>query len=213
MITLILPVKNLRFYSIQWNLPKSTELVSVGAKTGLADAGCQWGSQQVRKSVISLKEYLPLSTHSAWGERLVKQRETEWASFLAPGHGVKLICSSSKPIWGCWGTFSFKGSKMLFFSFVCCFSRILYSLSVPGKQERAEWHAVLRTEIMREGTCLDSFQWLPSGTFYLNVIYSVMPLLLKILNAFLALWRLLFAWLCFCSIFFLLLKAALCEDI
>ena len=39
MITLILPVKNLRFYSIQWNLPKSTELVSVGAKTGLADAG------------------------------------------------------------------------------------------------------------------------------------------------------------------------------
>ena len=44
------------------------------------------------------------------------------------------------------------------------FSRILYSLSVPGKQEQAELHAVLRTEIMRKGTCLDSFQGLPSVT-------------------------------------------------
>ena len=61
---------------------------------------------------------------------------------------------------------------------MCCFSRALYSLSVPGKQEPAELRAVLRTEIMRKSTCLDSFQWLPSVTF------SVMPLLLKILNAF-----------------------------
>ena len=44
-------------------------------------------------------------------------------------------------------------------SFVCCFSSTLYSLLVPGKQERAELHAVLRTEIMRKGTCLDSLQW------------------------------------------------------
>ena len=73
---------------------------------------------------------------------------------------------------------------MLFSSFVCHFSRTLYSLSVPGKQERADLHAVLRTEIMRKGTCLDSFQWLPSVTFYLKVIYSVMPLLLRIWNAF-----------------------------
>ena len=71
---------------------------------------------------------------------------------------------------------------MPFSSFVCRFSRILYSLSVPGKQERAEMHAVLRTEIMRKSTCLDSFQWLPSVTFYLKVIYSVMPLLLRIWN-------------------------------
>ena len=34
-------------------------------------------------------------------------------------------------------------------SFVCCFSRTLYSLSVPGKQERAELHTAVRTEIMR----------------------------------------------------------------
>ena len=92
----------------------------------------------------------------------------------------------------CQGTFSFKGSNMLFFSFVCHFSRILYFLSVCGKQEWAELRAVFRTEIMRKGTCLDSFQWLPSVTPfseslqwpYLKVIYSVMPLLLRIWHAF-----------------------------
>jgi len=84
----------------------------------------------------------------------------------------------------CQGMFNFKGSNMLFSSFVCRFSRTLYSLSVPGKQERAELHSVLRTEIVRKGTCLDSFQWLPSVTFYLKVIYSVMPLFLRIWNAF-----------------------------
>ena len=73
---------------------------------------------------------------------------------------------------------------MLFSSFVCHFSRTLYSLSVPGKQERAELHAVLRTEITRKGTCLDSLQWLPSVTFYLKVTYSVIPLLLRIWNVF-----------------------------
>ena len=84
----------------------------------------------------------------------------------------------------CQGTFNFKGSNMLFSSFVCHFSRTLYSFSVPGKQEWAELHAVLRTEIMRKGTCLDSLQWLPSVTFYLKVIYSIMPLLFRIWNAF-----------------------------
>ena len=39
-----------------------------------------------------------------------------------------------------------KGSNMSLFSFLCHFSRILYSLSVPGKPERAELHAVLRTD-------------------------------------------------------------------
>ena len=32
--------------------------------------------------------------------------------------------------------------------------------------ERVELHAVLRTEIMRKGTCLDSSQWLPSMTLF-----------------------------------------------
>ena len=53
------------------------------------------------------------------------------------------------------GMFNFNGSNMFFF---VLFSRTLYSLSVPGKQEQAELHAVLRTEIMRKGTCLDYFQ-------------------------------------------------------
>ena len=84
----------------------------------------------------------------------------------------------------CQGTFNFKGSNMLFSSFVCHFSRTLYSLSVPGKQERAELYTVLRTEVMRKGICLDSFQWLPSVTFYLKVIYSAMSLFLRIWNDF-----------------------------
>ena len=99
---------------------------------------------------------------------------------------------------------------MLFSSFVCHFSRTLYSLSVPGKEERAELHAVLRTEIMREGTCLDSFQWLPSVTPFSD-LFSYSPLMQDI-ECFLALWRLLFAWLCFCSVF-LLPKVASYEDI
>ena len=37
----------------------------------------------------------------------------------------------------CQGTFSFKGSNVLFSSFVCCFSRTLYFLSVPGKSRAA----------------------------------------------------------------------------
>ena len=67
----------------------------------------------------------------------------------------------------CQGTFDFKGPNM-FSSFVCHFSRTLCSLLGPGKQEWAELHAVLRTEIMGKGTCLDSLQWLSSGTLYLK---------------------------------------------
>ena len=68
---------------------------------------------------------------------------------------------------GCQGTFDFKGPNM-FSSFVCHFSRTLCSLLGPGKQEWAELHAVLRTEIMGKGTCLDSLQWLSSVTLYLQ---------------------------------------------
>ena len=56
----------------------------------------------------------------------------------------------------------------MFSSFVCHFSRTLCSLSVPEKQERAELHTVLRTEITEKNTCLDSLQWLPSVTLYLK---------------------------------------------
>ena len=48
------------------------------------------------------------------------------------------------------------------------FSRTLCSLSVPGIQEGAELHAVLRSEIVGKSTCLDSLQWLFSVTFYLK---------------------------------------------
>lgn len=64
---------------------------------------------------------------------------------------------------------------MLFPPFVCCFSRAFCSLSVPGKQERAELHTVLRTEVM--GQRMRGF---PSVTFYFTVNYSVMSLLLRI---------------------------------
>ena len=99
---------------------------------------------------------------------------------------------------------------------LCAVSQGLYSLSVPGKQEWAELHEVLRTEIMRKGTCLDSFQWLPSVTPFSDLLlkgslFSYAPLTQDV-ECFLALLRLLFAWLCFCSIL-LLPKAALYEDI
>ena len=84
----------------------------------------------------------------------------------------------------CQGTFNFKRSNMLFSSFVCGFPWTFYSLSVPGKQEWAELHAVVKTEVLRKGICLDSFQWLPSVTFYLKVIYSAMSLFLRIWNDF-----------------------------
>ena len=64
---------------------------------------------------------------------------------------------------------------MLFPPFVCCFSRALCSLSVPGKQERAELHTVLRTEVM--GQRMRGF---PSVTFYFTVNNSVMSLLPRI---------------------------------
>ena len=70
----------------------------------------------------------------------------------------------------CQGMFNFKGSSMLFSSFVCCFSRTLCSLSVPGKQEQTELHAVLRTEIMGKSTCLDSLQWLLSVTPFSDLL-------------------------------------------
>ena len=71
-----------------------------------------------------------------------------------------------------------------YFLLLCADSQGLYSLSVPGTQEGAELHAVLRTEVMRKSICWDSLQWLPSVTFYLKVIYSVMTLFLRIWNAF-----------------------------
>ena len=93
----------------------------------------------------------------------------------------------------------------MLFSFVCHFSRILCSLSVPRRREWAELYAVLRTEIMREGTCWDSLQWLPSVTLLKCNLFSYVPLTQDI-ECFLALWRLLFAWLCSCSFFFYCLK-------
>ena len=51
---------------------------------------------------------------------------------------------------------------------LCTISQGLCSLSVPGKQERAELQAALRTEIMGKSICLDSLQWLSSVTLYLK---------------------------------------------
>ena len=84
-----------------------------------------------------------------------------------PQHSAFFIVQLSQPYMTtgktialtCQGTFNFKESNMLFSSFVCCFSRALCSLSIPGKQERAELHAVLRTDVMRQSACVNSLQW------------------------------------------------------
>ena len=95
---------------------------------------------------------------------------------------------------------------------ICC----LFFISVPflkdsmflissGKQERAELHAGLRTEIMGKNTCLDSLQWLSSVAFYLqdypffcnwwNFINGWVIILLKIYkNAFLQIKYPCFTW-------------------
>ena len=55
------------------------------------------------------------------------------------------------------------------------------------------------------GHLLGSLQCLPSVTLIKCNLFSYAPLTQDI-ECFLALWRLLFAWLCFCSIFFYCLK-------
>ena len=115
------------------------------------------------------------------------------------------LCLQLNNLTWCRGTFSFKGSNMLFFSFVCRFSRIYYSLSVPGKQEWAELHEFSGLRPWEGAPAWipfsDSLQWLPSVTLLKCNLFSYAPLPQDI-ECFLALWRLLFAWLCFCSIFF-----------
>ena len=101
--------------------------------------------------------------------------------------------------------FSFKGSNMLFFSFVCHFSRILYSLSVPGKQEWAELHEFSGLRPWEGAPAWipfsDSLQWLPSVTLLKCNLFSYAPLT-QDMECFLTLWRLLFAWLFLFSFFF-----------
>ena len=83
------------------------------------------------------------------------------------------------------GTFNFKESNRLFSSFVCCFSRALCSLSVPGKQERAELHAVLRTEVMNR-----THAWIPFSDLLLYYkLLSHVPIT-QDMDCLLALWRL-----------------------
>ena len=65
-----------------------------------------------------------------------------------------------KNIWpiNCQGMFNFKESNMLHFSsFVCCFSRILCSLSVPITGMSRTAHSSQGWD-QGKGTCLDSFQ-------------------------------------------------------
>lgn len=84
-------------------MPKSTELKSVGAKTGLVDAGVPVRESASEKDSALFEGVSPFEHPFSVGERLVKHGETEWASSPALGHGVKLICSSSKPIWALLG--------------------------------------------------------------------------------------------------------------
>ena len=84
---------------------------------------------------------------------------------------------------------------MLFFSFVCHFSRILYSSSVAAGMSRAaciswDWDPEKRWPAW-------SLQWLPPVTSLKCDLLSYADM-----QCFLALRRCLFAWLCFCSVFF-----------
>ena len=84
----------------------------------------------------------------------------------------------------CQGTFNFKGSNM-FSSFVCHFSRTLCSLLGPGKQEWAELHAVLRTEVMNR-----THAWIPFSDLLLYYkLLSHVPIT-QDMDCLLALWRL-----------------------
>ena len=104
-------------------------------------------------------------------------------------------------------TFNFKGSNIFFFCVLFFKDSILYQFL----ENRSEQSCMqFSGQIMRRGTCLDSFQWLPSMTPFSELLlksnlFSYAPLT-QDMECFLALWRLLFAWLCFCSIFFNCLK-------
>ena len=83
----------------------------------------------------------------------------------------------------CQGTFNFKGSNMLFSSFVSRFSRTLipYQFREIRNEQSCMQFSGLRSWERAPAWIpfSDSLQW-P----YLNVIYSVMTLLLRIWNAF-----------------------------
>ena len=94
----------------------------------------------------------------------------------------------------CQGTFNFKWSNVILF-FVCCFSRTLFLIGSWKEQNCMQFSG------LRKGTCLDSFQWLTSVTPFSDLLlkgnlFSYI-LLTQDMECFLALWRLLFAWVCF----------------
>lgn len=100
LITLILPMKNLRFYSIQWNLPKSTELVLEPRQV--------WLTQVPVKESASEKTMTPWRSISLehpfiMGERLVKQGETEGPvpHTQAMGHALSVHPANHMGIAGC----------------------------------------------------------------------------------------------------------------
>ena len=82
------------------------------------------------------------------------------ALFLGLAVAAIRSTSVSKGRWravvACQETFTLKGIQYVILSCVPFLKDSL--LSVPGKQERAELRAVLKTEIIRMGTCLDSLQ-------------------------------------------------------
>ena len=91
--------------------------------------------------------------------------------------------------------FSFKESNMLLFSFVCHFSRILYSSSVAAGTSRAACSSCGWDP--EKGWPAWPLQWLPPVTSLKRDLLSYVDM-----QWFLARQRWLFAWLCFCSGFF-----------
>ena len=90
--------------------------------------------------VIIFVVYRCLST------KIVETKQTQLVrAFFTKVSTITPNYEQNKKRGNCQGTFNFKGSNMLYFLPLCAISQRLCSLSVPGKQEGAELHAVLRT--------------------------------------------------------------------
>lgn len=89
---------------------------------------------------------------------LIPNSEIESRGILHKGIEQKSVGKMQYIVTHCQGTFNIKESTRCFLLPCAVSQGPLISLSVPGKQEQAELHAVLRTEVTRQITCVDSFQ-------------------------------------------------------
>ena len=145
---------------------------------------------------------------------ILQARILKWVAISFSTIKKKNTYKSITIIISCQETFNFKESNMFFFCVLFLKDSIPYQfLENRSKQSCTEFSGLRSWEAAPAWIPFsDSLQWLPSVTLLKCNLFSYAPLT-QDMECFLALWRLLFAWLCFCSIFFLLPKAVLYEDI